>query len=362
MKEYIEKIKEELENFKRTKVKCGIIGRSGTGKSSLINAIVGEEVVAVGETETTKEIGEPYENRGLLFYDYPGCSTQKFPKETYIKDMKIQDLDCVIIATSDRFFEDDLFLIQEISKIQPPVPVFATRTKIDYAVERGKKRGVDRETTLKKVREEMLENVGEFPVKGIYLTSSDYPTDYDLDKLLNDISSNLSNIKRERFIADISITSKKIIKEKRGLAENLAYRYAALAAANGLNPVPGLDISVDLGVLVKMSNDITAIYGLNKEDQEFYKTFVDLPNQVQLKAALAKAAQYLVKYGTKQAITILLKKFATSVATKTVSKWIPFVGPVIAASVGFGMTLSLGKEMVDEAEATATEIFESFKK
>ena len=55
MKEYIEKIKEELENFKRTKVKCGIIGRSGTGKSSLINAIVGEEVVAVGKLKLQRK-------------------------------------------------------------------------------------------------------------------------------------------------------------------------------------------------------------------------------------------------------------------------------------------------------------------
>ena len=53
MREYLEKFKEELENFKKTKVKCRIIGRSGTGKSSLINAIVGEKIADVGVTETT---------------------------------------------------------------------------------------------------------------------------------------------------------------------------------------------------------------------------------------------------------------------------------------------------------------------
>ena len=59
MKEYLEKFKEELENFKKTKVKCRIIGRSGTGKSSLINAIVGERIAEVGVTETTMEVGKP---------------------------------------------------------------------------------------------------------------------------------------------------------------------------------------------------------------------------------------------------------------------------------------------------------------
>ena len=110
-----------------------------------------------------------------------------------------------------------------------------------------------------------------------------------------------------------------------------------------------------------MSNDITAIYGLNKEDQEYYKELVDLPNQVKLKAALSKAAQYLAKYGAKEAIMILLKRFAASVATKSLSKWVPLVGQAIAAGIGFKMTSSLGEDMIEEGEKTAIEIFESFK-
>ena len=362
MREYLEKFKEELENFKKTKVKCRIIGRSGTGKSSLINAIVGEKIADVGVTETTMEVGQPYENRGLLFYDLPGCSTEKFPRETYIEKMGIKDSDCVIIVTSDRFYEDDLFLITEIAKIQPSIAIYAVRTKIDYSVQRNRKdKGEDEETTLRKIYEQLRDNIQDAPVKGIYLTSADYPTAYDLDKLLNDISSNLSEIKKERFIADVTITSEKVIKEKRKIAEKLVSRYAALAAANGLNPIPGLDVSVDIGLILKMSNDITAIYGLNKEDQDYYKGLVDLPNQVQLKAALSKAAQYLAKYGAKEAIMILLKRFAASVATKSLSKWVPLVGQAIAAGIGFKMTSSLGEDMIEEGEKTAIEIFESFK-
>lgn len=362
MREYLEKFKGELENFKKTKVKCRIIGRSGTGKSSLINAIVGEKIADVGVTETTMEVGQPYENRGLLFYDLPGCSTEKFPRETYIEKMGIKDSDCVIIVTSDRFYEDDLFLITEIAKIQPSIAIYAVRTKIDYSVQRNRKdKGEDEETTLRKIYEELRDNIQDAPVKGIYLTSADYPTAYDLDKLLNDISSNLSEIKKERFIADVTITSEKVIKEKRKIAEKLVSRYAALAAANGLNPIPGLDVSVDIGLILKMSNDITAIYGLNKEDQDYYKGLVDLPNQVQLKAALSKAAQYLAKYGAKEAIMILLKRFAASVATKSLSKWVPLVGQAIAAGIGFKMTSSLGEDMIEEGEKTAIEIFESFK-
>ena len=186
------------------KIKCRIIGRRGTGKSSLINAIAGELIADVGVTGTTMEVGKPYEKREFLFYDLPGYPTEKFPRETYIEKMGIKDSDCVIIVTSDRFYEEELLLIREISKIQPPIAIYAVRTKIDYSIERNKKTGVDEETTLKKIYEELRDNIQDAPVKGIYLTSADYPTAYDLDKLLNDISSNLSEIKKECFTADVT--------------------------------------------------------------------------------------------------------------------------------------------------------------
>ena len=58
---------------------------------------------------------------------------------------------------------------------------------------------------------------------------------------------------------------------------------------------------------------------------------------------------------------LLLKKFAGTVATKSFSKYIPLVGQAIAAGIAFKMTLSLGEDMVDDAEEKALEIFESLK-
>ena len=214
---------------KLKKIKCRIIGRKGAGKSSLINAIVGEKIADVGVTETTMEVGQPYENRGLLFYDLPGYPTEKFPRETYIEKMGIKDSDCVIIVTSDRFYEDELLLIREISKIQPSIAIYAVRTKIDYSVQRNRKdKGEDEETTLRKIYEELRDNIQDAPVKGIYLTSADYPTAYDLDKLLNDISSNLSEIKKECFTADVTITSEKIIKGKKEILDSFREKLCML--------------------------------------------------------------------------------------------------------------------------------------
>jgi uncharacterized protein (DUF697 family) len=301
-------------------------------------------------------IGKPLQHKGLLIYDLPGCSTTNFPKEEYLSHFKIKQFDCVILATSDRFYEDDLFLIDELTKLKKPV--FATRTKIDYSVDRAKRRGISENETLDSVYNNMKESLKGYRVKGIYLTSSDFPQEYDLSKLLEDIYGSLSDFKKERFIADINITSEKLLEKKHIIAEKIVSRYSALAAANGLNPIPGLDIGVDVTLMLKMSKDVQEIYGLTKEQQEYNSQFINKKN---IKTLLTKIAQYGAKYGAKSGIMILLKKAGAKVAIKTTSKWIPFVGQAIAAGIGFKMTSSIGNDMINDAEEIATEILNSFK-
>lgn len=351
-----ERVKKEIEQLEKVEVKCAIIGRSGVGKSSLINAISGEEIAPVGEVETTMAIGEPYKNDRLWFYDLPGASTEKFPKETYVEDMKIKEMDCVIFATSDRFYEDDTFLINEIANLN--IPVYLTRTKIDYSIERGEKRGVSKQETLSTIYQNLEESTKGLLIKGFYLTSADYPTNYDLSKMLEDIQSNLNDIKRKRFLMDIAITSKETLKEKRKLAESLVTKYSWAAAANGLNPIPGVDIAVDLGMITKMADTISKMFGLTKENLEYFKML----NNKSVKLAVAKASQYLIKYVGKEAITIILKKIAKTMATKTVTKYIPFIGQAVSAGLGYYTISTLGEEMVKNAEEVATELFDSISK
>src|SRR5690606_12145147 len=111
-----------------------------------------------------------------------------------------------------------------------------------------------------------------------------------------------------------------------------------------------------------MGNDISGIYGLNKEQHEFFKTFLDLPDSSKIKAVLGKASQYAAKYLGKEAIIIILKKFVADSASTLFSKWITLVGQAIVAGIGFKMTSYLGNDMVNEAEEIAIELFDSLKK
>jgi len=356
LKELQKQFSNDLKKFKNTKIKCGIVGRSGTGKSSLINAIVGEEIAAVGEIETTMKVGEPIEHRGLNFYDLPGCSTVNFPIENYINEFQISNFDCVILVTADRFYEDDLFLIDELIKIK--IPVFAVRTKIDFSIDRGLRRGISEKETCDNILQNLKENLKGYRLKGIYLTSADFPQEYDLSLLLDDIYSNLGKLKQDRFIADINITSEKILGQKKAIAKKIVSRYSLLAAANGVNPIPGLDISVDIGLLIKMGNDVKGIYGLSTESQDFNLEFLG-----KKKAAViaTKALQFSTKYIGKESIMLLLKKAGAVIATKTAAKWIPFVGQAIAATAGFFLTSYIGSNMINDAEEIAQETFNAFK-
>lgn len=80
----IEKSNNNYEDLKNAKVRIAISGQSGSGKSSMINAIIGKKVADVGSTETTQKI-KSYFHNGLEFADLPGCGTLNFLKKVILK-------------------------------------------------------------------------------------------------------------------------------------------------------------------------------------------------------------------------------------------------------------------------------------
>src|SRR5262249_31989472 len=124
-------------------------------------------------------------------------------------------------------------------------------------------------------------------------------------------------------------------------------------AVNGLNPIPGTDIAVDIGILLKLGLQIAEIYGLTSKQFEYVKRLLG-PRAVP--ALLAKIAQFATKILAKEGIMTLLKQIAKRATAKEVSKWIPFVGPFIAAGIGWYTTFMFGDQLIDEAETLAREI------
>ena len=348
----IENLKKEYEAIKNATVNIAISGQSGAGKSSLINAIVGRKVAEVGITETTVEI-KKYISNGIHFSDLPGCGTEKFPVKTYLEYCNLESFDAVIVVTANRFFENDLWLIKEMIRIGRPV--YVVRTKMDVSITDGMHDdNLSEYEVFEKVKNDIQSNIGTIAIKGIYLISSREPLKMDMSKLVLNIEQNLIGLKKQRFIADVAPLNEQILEEKSAIAKKAVVYGASAAALNGINPIPGLDIGLDIAILMQMSKEIQSIYGLDEKSIDELSR--RLGNNANFTIIKTKASQYAAKFIAKEGIMILLKRFAVNIGSKEVLKYIPFVGQIAAAGIGYKMTDSFGSDLIDESHEFAKEI------
>jgi len=91
IREEAERIKKKLEESINLKVRLALFGQPGSGKSSIINKLVGKPVATVDvTTDVTQELKE-FEWNGVILGDLPGYDTAKFPRKTYLEQFKVND-------------------------------------------------------------------------------------------------------------------------------------------------------------------------------------------------------------------------------------------------------------------------------
>lgn len=104
-------------------IKTALIGRPNVGKSSLLNALAGEDRVIVSDIAgTTRDVVEfSMSARGLLikFFDTAGIRLTKDPIEREgtkrsLKILEEADLVCVVIDTSQQLQDDDFMMLQQL--------------------------------------------------------------------------------------------------------------------------------------------------------------------------------------------------------------------------------------------------------
>jgi len=351
IRDFAARCQQKIEEFENTKVCCGLIGHSGSGKSSLINAIAGERIAAVGVVETTSDPQE-YVHKGITFVDLPGCGTQKWPKDRYIEKLGLAEFDCFLLVTAQRLYENDIYLYRAL--IAMGKPCFVVRNMVDRAIEDGDyDNGLSEEDTKRIIVEDIRSQLVPDSPGFIYLTSARHPARYDLKVLLADISTSLEGLKRERFVADMAAYSKQALGKKRQVANERIPLYAGLAAANGINPIPGLDVSADIGILIRLGSEVANIYGLTSNQFAFVKRLL---GSNALPSLLSKITQFATKYLAREGVFALLRQIAKQEAARQVTKYVPFVGPLIAAGIGWQATFIFGEQLVAEAEQLAADI------
>lgn len=336
IKEEAEKLKKKLEEEKKNPIKIALFGQPGAGKSSLINAIVGEEVARVGVETDCTVVDKVIEWNGMVLVDLPGYGTSKFPENKYFKEFNVLEFDLFLCVFNGKFHAADTNFFQQIRNAGKTS--LLVRNQCDMLWQGGK----TFEDLVKEVTIDAQKHVESD--EEVYFTSC--RTNYGLDELQTAIYNNMGASKKERWTRGAKAYSIEALEAKREACQSEIYINAGLSAANALNPVPGADVAVDVGILLKLFKDIKDNYGLTDEklqNEHIAERFGPVINQ-------------MMQYGTKEGILILLKQFAGRETIKTVSKYIPGIGTAIAASIGFGIIVYAGKQYLEDCHKLAEAI------
>lgn len=320
-------IRRRIEETTNEKIRVALLGRSGAGKSSLINALVGKDIAEVGiHTNTTTQM-EFYEWNHIVLVDLPGFDTEEFPRDTFYKDFDLEQFDLFLCVFEGKISEADAMLFR--SAIDSGKPFQFVRSKWDSA----KQKGFTKEELALHVREDM---VTQFKMSlDVSFVSTD-PAE-GLDHLQVIISDKLPHAKGKLWIERAKAYSKEFLDKKKEECKRTVTLYAGLSAATALVPIPGAGVAVDLGALLMLFDVLRKSFGIHDIN----------PKEMGI-PVLAQAASRIIDYATKEGVIFLLKRFAANQAVKEVGKFIPFVGQAIAASVGFAITKAAGSAYLDD--------------
>lgn len=334
-------IRKKLDSEMEATVSVALFGQPGSGKSTLINKIVGKKVAETG-VETDKTVKEAsYEHNGLKFFDLPGYGTKNFPKETYLEKFNIKKYDLFLCVTSGKLHQADTEFFQLLLRFEK-VCIFVVN-KHDELWEDG--------VSIEDLEQRKKADIEKHAGKGVTIIFTSCRRGTGLDDLNTNIQMNLDGAKKERWSRGAKAYSEKFLLAKKAACEKYVAYAAAASAANGINPVPGVDVSVDIGILITLFKKIREAYGLDEDFLEYlmkssYPIAVRMANDV-------------VKYAAKEGILLLLKRFAGKQAVKMLTKYIPFVGQAIAAGLGYAITSNAGSSYLDECHKLAEEVLKN---
>lgn len=328
--------------YENATIRIGIIGESGTGKSSLINIIAGKYIAEIGATETTNEAQEHTIKKSQVTYvDLPGCGTQRWPLETYVKDLNLQTYDAFILVYSARIKENDIALYKQLRAQNKPI--FVARNYYDVALdgEQGKPAEArnDDATLREIIRKDAKKQLGMDDARIFVTAAVPNKEHFEVDALQKAILESLDEIKALRGLSGMGAYSEDLLEQKRQGAKKIVHVYAAAAAANAVNPIPGIDILADISILLAMAEHVLRTFGIDPKKDE--KKLIRLIG--------AKGTQELLAYASRRAIPTILKRFTGRLATAQATKWIPVLGQGASLIIGAAVAETFGNDCISRA-------------
>lgn len=165
-----------------------VLGRSGSGKSSAVNALLGitdkdPDAAPVGYLETT-DAHQKYnwdrslnfqsgENLSLVVHDFPGCGTTGVPCTSYIETYKLDCYDTILLVLDTRVDDDSLRLVKRLSEAFDR-RVYVLRNKILQDVQQEQRRqGGDFVSVFERVEQNIIRDLRVQFGKNAHVAASD---------------------------------------------------------------------------------------------------------------------------------------------------------------------------------------------
>ena len=236
-------------------------------------------------TNTVNEYPDP-KNPNVIYYDFPGVGTSKFPRDEYFKNIKkvtkdeidIKQYDFFMIISADRFTENDLWLAEKLERMEKPF--YFIRTKIDRNLEDRKRdypNDYDEKNTLQEIRHNCHIQLNEMQrdktnssnrsILKVFLISGrlDYTDKWDFSFMMKSLTEDLPFIQRNAIIHSVHNFSKETIKQKADLLRSEVWKMAMASGFCGAVPIPFFSALPDYYIVNKYTAYFKATLGLDEE-------------------------------------------------------------------------------------------------
>ena len=135
--------------------------------------------------------------------------------------------------------------------------------------------------------------------------------------------------------------------------KRLVLRRAAVSAGVAVVPIPGIDVAADLGLLVKLIEDINTEFGLTPGQISRLRPEVRL---VVYQTMVGMSSMLVGKLVTRELVARLLQRAGMKMMVKYSAKIVPVAGQVVSAAIGFTAFRTIGNQHIEACAKVAGEL------